>query len=86
MSASSRPDRVFDRLAGWLDLLGLEGRLFSSEDDASAFNDERPLHARDADGGAEYSTGNGSSTGLHWAYGVDGPGQGHTTSLEEPAS
>ena len=26
------------------------------------------------------------NTGLHWAYGIDGPGQGHIMSITRPAS
>jgi ribonucleoside-diphosphate reductase alpha chain len=26
------------------------------------------------------------NTGLHWAYGIDGPGQGHSMSTPSPAS
>ena len=59
-----------------LDLLGLEGRLLRPEDDARAFYDEHALHARHARS-ARPTRPQWFNTGLHWAYGIDGPGQGH---------
>ncbi len=58
-----------------LDLLGLEGRLLLDEDDAAAFHDElRAMLARQMVGANSPQWFN---TGLHWAYGIDGPAQGH---------
>ena len=58
-----------------LDLLGLEGRLFRGEDDARAFYDElRYMLARQM---AAPNSPQWFNTGLHWAYGIDGPAQGH---------
>ena len=56
--------------------MGLEGRLLlSSEDDARAFYDElRYMLAKQM---VAPNSPQWFNTGLHWAYGVDGPGQGH---------
>ncbi len=58
-----------------LDLLGLEGRLFRSEEDALAFRDE--LAYMLATQRVAPNSPQWFNTGLHWAYGIDGPGQGH---------
>ncbi len=68
--------QVFDRLAGTWTYWGLKGGYFSTEDDARAFYDEnRYMLAMQM--GAPNSP-QWFNTGLHWAYGIDGPGQGHT--------
>jgi ribonucleoside-diphosphate reductase alpha chain len=68
--------QVFDRLAGTWTYWGWKGGYFSSEDDARAFYDEhRYMLAMQM--GAPNSP-QWFNTGLHWAYGIDGPGQGHT--------
>jgi ribonucleoside-diphosphate reductase alpha chain len=67
--------QVFDRLAGTWTYWGWQGGYFSSEDDARAFFDEhRYMLAMQL--GAPNSP-QWFNTGLHWAYGIDGPGQGH---------
>jgi len=67
--------QVFDRLAGTWTYWGLKGGHFSSEEDARAFFDEqRYMLAMQM--GAPNSP-QWFNTGLHWAYGIDGPGQGH---------
>ena len=67
--------QVFDRLAGCWTYWGWKGRYFSSEDDARAFFDElRFMLARQM---VAPNSPQWFNTGLHWAYGVDGPGQGH---------
>ena len=67
--------QVFDRLAGTWTYWGWKGGYFSSEDDASAFFDEmRFMLAKQM--GAPNSP-QWFNTGLHWAYGIDGPSQGH---------
>jgi len=67
--------QVFDRLAGTWTYWGWKGGYFSSEEDARAFFDEhRYMLARQM--GAPNSP-QWFNTGLHWAYGIDGPGQGH---------
>src|SRR6476660_2362221 len=67
--------QVFDRLAGTWTYWGLKGGYFTTEDDASAFFDElRYMLAMQM--GAPNSP-QWFNTGLHWAYGIDGPSQGH---------
>jgi len=67
--------QVFDRLAGTWTYWGWKGGYFSTEDDARAFYDEhRYMLAMQM--GAPNSP-QWFNTGLHWAYGIDGPGQGH---------
>ena len=66
---------VFDRLAGTWAYWGWKGGYFDSDSDAQAFFDEvRYMLARQM--GAPNSP-QWFNTGLHWAYGVDGPSQGH---------
>jgi len=67
--------QVFDRLAGAWAYWGWKGGYFSSEDDARAYFDEmRYMLARQM---AAPNSPQWFNTGLHWAYGIDGPGQGH---------
>jgi ribonucleoside-diphosphate reductase alpha chain len=67
--------QVFDRLAGCWTYWGWKGKYFSSEDDARAFYDElRYMLAKQM---VAPNSPQWFNTGLHWAYGVDGPGQGH---------
>ena len=67
--------QVFDRLAGTWTYWGLKGGYFTTEEDARAFYDEhRYMLAMQM--GAPNSP-QWFNTGLHWAYGIDGPGQGH---------
>ncbi|AWN40012.1 vitamin B12-dependent ribonucleotide reductase [Methylobacterium durans] len=67
--------QVFDRLAGCWTYWGWKGGYFSSEEDASAFLDElRFMLARQM---VAPNSPQWFNTGLHWAYGIDGPGQGH---------
>ncbi|CAN2533289.1 hypothetical+protein [Methylocapsa aurea] len=71
--ASAR--EVFDRLAGAWTYWGWKGGAFDTEEDASAFQDElRFMLARQM---AAPNSPQWFNTGLHWAYGVDGPSQGH---------
>src|SRR5271154_4841062 len=71
--ASAR--QVFDRLAGAWAYWGWKAGLFAGEDDGRAYFDEmRLMLARQV--GAPNSP-QWFNTGLHWAYGVDGPSQGH---------
>lgn len=67
--------QVFDRLAGTWTYWGWKGGYFASEDDARAFRDEMAFMLA-AQMGAPNSP-QWFNTGLHWAYGIDGPGQGH---------
>jgi len=67
--------QVFDRLAGCWTYWGWKGGYFSSEEDAQAFSDElRYMLAKQM---VAPNSPQWFNTGLHWAYGVDGPGQGH---------
>src|SRR5688572_3341944 len=67
--------QVFDRLAGTWTYWGWKGGYFDSEEDARAFFDEmRYMLALQM--GAPNSP-QWFNTGLHWAYGIDGPAQGH---------
>ncbi len=67
--------QVFDRLAGTWTYWGWKGGYFTAEEDARAFFDEhRYMLAMQM--GAPNSP-QWFNTGLHWAYGIDGPSQGH---------
>ncbi len=67
--------QVFDRLAGCWTYWGWKGGYFTSEEDASAFHDElRAMLARQM---VAPNSPQWFNTGLHWAYGIDGPAQGH---------
>ncbi len=67
--------QLFHRLAGAWAYWGWKGGYFSSEDDARAFYDEmRSMLVRQV--GAPNSP-QWFNTGLHWAYGIDAPIQGH---------
>ncbi|MEG6509310.1 vitamin B12-dependent ribonucleotide reductase [Methyloligella sp. 2.7D] len=67
--------QVFDRLAGTWTYWGWKGGYFSSEEDARAFFDEhRYMLAKQM---AAPNSPQWFNTGLHWAYGIDGPAQGH---------
>ena len=73
--SESSATQVFDRLAGCWTYWGWKGGYFSSEDDASAFMDElRFMFARQM---VAPNSPQWFNTGLHWAYGIDGPSQGH---------
>ncbi|WP_424979818.1 vitamin B12-dependent ribonucleotide reductase [Leisingera sp. S232] len=67
--------QVFDRLAGAWAYWGWKGGYFSSEEDARAYYDEMRFMLatqRSAPNSPQWF-----NTGLHWAYGIDGPAQGH---------
>ncbi|MCO5062839.1 MAG: vitamin B12-dependent ribonucleotide reductase [Rhizobiaceae bacterium] len=67
--------QVFDRLSGTWTYWGWKGGYFASEADAMAFRDELAFMLaaqRVAPNSPQWF-----NTGLHWAYGIDGPGQGH---------
>ncbi|MCP3969021.1 MAG: vitamin B12-dependent ribonucleotide reductase [Rhodobacteraceae bacterium] len=67
--------QVFDRLAGAWTYWGWKGGYFSTEKDASAYFDEmRHMLATQR---AAPNSPQWFNTGLHWAYGIDGPAQGH---------
>ncbi len=67
--------QVFDRLAGCWTYWGWKGGYFDAESDARAYYDEmRAMLARQM---AAPNSPQWFNTGLHWAYGIDGPSQGH---------
>jgi ribonucleoside-diphosphate reductase alpha chain len=67
--------QVFDRLAGTWTYWGWKGGYFDEESDARSFYDElRVMLARQM---AAPNSPQWFNTGLHWAYGIDGPAQGH---------
>ncbi len=63
---------------------GWKGGYFSSEEDAAAFRDE--LAYMLATQRVAPNSPQWFNTGLHWAYGIDGPGQGHFYIDPSPAS
>jgi ribonucleoside-diphosphate reductase alpha chain len=67
--------QVFDRMAGTWTYWGWKGGYFDTEEDARAFFDEmRLMLCRQM---AAPNSPQWFNTGLHWAYGIDGPAQGH---------
>jgi len=67
--------QVFDRLAGAWAYWGWKGGYFSDAEDARAYFDEMRhmlVTQRAAPNSPQWF-----NTGLHWAYGIDGPSQGH---------
>ena len=73
--------QVFDRLAGTWTYWGWKGGYFDAEDDARAFFDE--LRFMLATQMAAPNSPQWFNTGLHWAYGIDGPARATSTSTHE---
>ncbi|MDF2371753.1 MAG: vitamin B12-dependent ribonucleotide reductase [Rhizobiaceae bacterium] len=67
--------QVFSRLAGTWTYWGWKGGYFDTEEDALAFFDE--LAYMLATQRVAPNSPQWFNTGLYWAYGIDGPGQGH---------
>jgi len=67
--------QVFDRLAGAWTYWGWKGGYFTAVEDAQAYFDEMRFML--ATQMAAPNSPQWFNTGLHWAYGIDGPGQGH---------
>ncbi len=67
--------QVFDRLAGAWAYWGWKGGYFTTEADAQAYYDEMRFML--ATQMAAPNSPQWFNTGLHWAYGIDGPSQGH---------
>jgi ribonucleoside-diphosphate reductase alpha chain len=65
----------FDRLAGTWTYWGWKGGYFEGEEHARAFYDEMRFML--ANQMAAPNSPQWFNTGLHWAYGIDGPAQGH---------
>ncbi len=66
---------VFNRMAGCLTYWGWKCGYFDSEEDAKNYHDETAYmlaHQMAAPNSPQWF-----NTGLHWAYGIDGPAQGH---------
>ncbi len=73
--AETSAKQVFDRLAGTWAYWGWKGGYFDTEEDARAYFDEMRFMLA-----AQMAAPNSPqwfNTGLHWAYGIDGPSQGH---------
>tara|TARA_B100001123_G_scaffold246196_1_gene275145 strand:+ start:499 stop:4101 length:3603 start_codon:yes stop_codon:yes gene_type:complete len=67
--------QVFDRIAGTWTYWGWKGKYFNTEEDAKAFYDEtRFILCQQM---AAPNSPQWFNTGLNWAYGIDGPAQGH---------
>ena len=67
--------QVYHRLAGTWTYWGWKGGYFTSEEDARTYYDE--MCAMLAMQMAAPNSPQWFNTGLHWAYGIDGPSQGH---------
>lgn len=73
--AETSAKQVFDRLAGCWTYWGWKGGYFDTAEDAEAFYDEmRYILCQQM---AAPNSPQWFNTGLHWAYGIDGPAQGH---------
>ncbi|MCH1475466.1 MAG: vitamin B12-dependent ribonucleotide reductase [Alphaproteobacteria bacterium] len=71
----SSAKQVFNRLAGTWTYWGWKGGYFSDEEDARTYYDEMCYMLA-----AQMAAPNSPqwfNTGMHWAYGIDGPSQGH---------
>jgi ribonucleoside-diphosphate reductase alpha chain len=75
LGSEASAKQVFDRLAGTWTYWGWKGGYFKGEADAHAFFDE--LRYMLANQMAAPNSPQWFNTGLHWAYGIDGPAQGH---------
>jgi ribonucleoside-diphosphate reductase alpha chain len=74
-SGETSAKQVFDRLAGTWTYWGWKGGYFTTEEDARTYFDEmRYMLAMQM---AAPNSPQWFNTGLHWAYGIDGPSQGH---------
>ncbi len=75
MGGETDARQVFDRMAGCWTYWGYKGGYFDSEESAQIFYDEiRHMLARQM---AAPNSPQWFNTGLHWAYGINGPAQGH---------
>jgi ribonucleoside-diphosphate reductase alpha chain len=71
----TKATQVFERLAGAWTYWGWKGGYFDGESDARTFYDEMCFML--ANQMAAPNSPQWFNTGLHWAYGIDGPSQGH---------
>ncbi len=74
-SSETDARHVFHRLAGCWTYWGFKANYFDTEDDAKAFYDEMIFML--ANQMAAPNSPQWFNTGLHWAYGITGPSQGH---------
>ncbi|MBT7526586.1 MAG: vitamin B12-dependent ribonucleotide reductase, partial [Rhodospirillales bacterium] len=74
-SGETSAKQVFRRLAGTWVYWGWKGGYFDAEEDAKTFYDEM-CYMR-ANQMAAPNSPQWFNTGMHWAYGIDGPSQGH---------
>ncbi|MEP5730253.1 MAG: vitamin B12-dependent ribonucleotide reductase [Sulfitobacter sp.] len=75
MVGETSSKQVFDRLAGAWAYWGWKGGYFTTEEDAQVYYDE--MRHMLASQRAAPNSPQWFNTGLHWAYGIDGPAQGH---------
>jgi len=75
MGGETSSKQVFDRLAGAWAYWGWQGGYFTTEEDARTYYDE--MRHMLASQRAAPNSPQWFNTGLHWAYGIDGPAQGH---------
>ncbi|MEX1021576.1 MAG: adenosylcobalamin-dependent ribonucleoside-diphosphate reductase, partial [Dehalococcoidia bacterium] len=76
MGGETSARQTFERLAGTWTYWGWKGGYFDTEEDARAFRDELcHMMARQM---AAPNSPQWFNTGLHWAYGIAGPAQGHS--------
>ncbi len=73
--SETKATQVFDRIVGTWTYWGWKGKYFDSEEDARTFYDE--LRYMFATQRVAPNSPQWFNTGLHWAYGIDGPSQGH---------
>jgi len=74
-AAETSAKQIFDRLAGTWTYWGWKGGYFNAEQDALAFYDEMRFML--ATQKAAPNSPQWFNTGLYWAYGINGPAQGH---------
>ena len=75
VTSESNAKQVFHRLAGCWTYWGWKANYFDSEEDAKTFYDELMYmlaYQMTAPNSPQWF-----NTGLHWAYGITGPSQGH---------
>lgn len=75
LGSETSSKQVFDRLAGTWTYWGWKGNYFDTENDAKSYYDE--LRFILASQMCAPNSPQWFNTGLNWAYGIDGPGQGH---------
>ncbi|MFQ5765008.1 MAG: vitamin B12-dependent ribonucleotide reductase, partial [Rhodospirillales bacterium] len=76
MGGETSTKQVFDRMAGTWTYWGWKGGYFDSEADARAYWDEMRYMLATQKGAP--NSPQWFNTGLYWAYGIDGPAQGHS--------